>query len=121
MLPFRIMAREFSLPDFLRRASIDRLERELPAFVGGDLLSYMTLEDCEWLSACDSNSAHGWNGWRRGHTEQMDRQALAKAYLTETMPEGMDGVGDDGPAAAAAAMSRIKSRSAPEAAAAPAP
>jgi len=100
---------EFSLADYLKHATIDRLEEDVAMFIGDPLLENATPQEWEWLT-----SAHERGTRNTGYTEptREERRELVRKFL-KMEPEPLPDVPD-----VAGILGRIKTRSA---AAAPAP
>jgi len=93
---------EFSLVDYLKRATIDRLEEDVAMFIGDPLLDNATPEEWKWLT-----SPHERGTRHTGYTEptEEERQELVRKFL-KIQPEPLPEVPD-----VASVLGRIKTRS----------
>lgn len=101
--PTPIMSqREFSLVDYLKNATIERLEEDVAMFIGDPLLNNATPEEWKWLT-----SAHERGTQHTGYTEptQEERRELVRKFL-KMEPEPLPEVSD-----MASVLGRIKTRS----------
>lgn len=107
-------AREFSLVEFLKRAPVSRLESDLAEYTGDPLLFHTNPDEWEWL--CSSCLKTDQNDGDRCFNPEY-RPALARAYMRGAVP--IEYCDWDDEEEVEDLLSRIKPKSASEAAAAP--